>query len=178
MNRVVRLFVLLFVLVAMMSLGGCAAFRSYKEPDTGARARVRLVGNQPAMSSYQCGSEEGNQRGFAYYGNKRHDLHMPNPPEKVFAITEYYVEADKHLTVTFADPGLIAPKGYQVRYSGPACNYTSVTFIPKPGHDYEVREHGTSFCTAAVAELVPSASASVTYVPVVVAPPCPKNQDQ
>lgn len=162
-------------LVMLVLLTGCSVFQSYKEPTEGARARVRLIGNQPGLATYQCGDEEANPRGFAYYGGKRHDLHMPNPPKETSDLTEYYVVADKHLTVSFGDVSLIPPKGYQVRYSGQFCNYTTVAFIPKPGHDYEVREHGNGFCSAAVTELVPSASGTMQYVPVA-ATPCPKTQ--
>jgi len=157
----------------IMLLTGCSLLQSYKEPTEGDRARVRLIGNQPGMATCQCGDEEAKPRGFAYYGGKRHDLHMPNPPKETFDLTEYYVVADKHLTISFGDVSVIPPKGYQVRYSAPFCNNTAVTFIPKPGHDYEVRENGDGFCSASVKELVASASGTVQYVPVA-ATSCPK----
>jgi hypothetical protein len=97
-------------IVTLVFLTGCSVFRSYKEPTEGARARVRLIGNQPGMATYQCGDEEADPRGFAYYGGKRHDLHMPNPPKETGGLTEYYVVADKHLTVSFGDVSLIPPK--------------------------------------------------------------------
>jgi hypothetical protein len=127
------------------------------------------------MGTYQCGDEQASPRGFAYYGTKRHDLHMPNPPKETSDLTEYYVVADKHLSISFGDVALIPPKGYQVRYSGNFCSSTTVTFIPKPGHDYEVREHGNGFCSAAVTELVPTATNTVQYVPVA-ATSCRKTQ--
>lgn len=173
MRRITKPLASLLTLATLTPLTGCSLLQSYKEPTDGARARVRLIGNQPAMATYQCGDEEANPRGFAYYGGKRHDLHMPNPPKETSDLTEYSVVADKHLTVTFADVSMIPPKGYQVRYSGPFCNQTSVAFIPKPGHDYEVRENGDRFCSASVRELVTSASGAVQYVPVP-ATPCPK----
>lgn len=175
MYRLTTILTPLLTLTALTLLTGCSLLQSYQEPTEGARARVRLIGNQPGMASYQCDGEEANPRGFAYYGGKRHDLHMPNPPEETSNLTEYYVVADKHLTVAFADMSLIPPKGYQVRYSGPFCNHTSVAFIPRPGHDYEVRENGNGFCSASVTELVTTASGTLQYVPVA-ASPCPKAQ--
>lgn len=175
MRRNIAISLPLLALSTLPLLVGCSLLQSYKEPTEGARARVRLIGNQPNMSTYQCDGEDANPSGFAYYGGKRRDLHMPNPPKETSDLTEYYVVADKHLSVSFGDVSMVPPKGYQVRYSGKFCSYTSVAFIPKPGHDYEVREHGDGFCAASVMELVPSASGTVQYVPVA-ATPCPKNQ--
>jgi hypothetical protein len=175
MFRFTQLFASLTTLTALTLLTGCGLLQSYKEPTEGARARVRLIGNQPGMATYQCGDDDANPRGFAYYGGKRHDLHMPNPPKETSDLTEYYVVANKHLTISFAGMSVIPPKGYQVHYSGPFCNHTAVTFIPEPGHDYEVRENGDNFCSASVRELVPGTSGTVQYVPVT-ATSCPKQE--
>jgi hypothetical protein len=107
--------------------------------------------------------------GFAYFGNKRHDLHMPYPLSETVGATEYYVAAGVNLTVTFRDGGdILAPKGFKVVYKNPVqlCNGASVVFSPKAGHDYEVREHGGGFCSAAVVELAPDAYGAARYIPV------------
>jgi hypothetical protein len=118
--------------------------------------------------------------GFAYYGEKRHDLQMPYPLGESEHATEYYVTAGVNLTVTFRDVGediAPAPKGFRIIYrdSGKRCDLTSVVFTPKSGHDYEVREHGGGFCSASVVELAPVASGPERYVPVE-ASTCPKFQ--
>ncbi|RUL69439.1 hypothetical protein [Dyella choica] len=166
MKRITSAFAPLLLLAMATGLAGCAQLISYKEPTEGPIARVRLIGNQPELYTTQCDGEDAKPKGFAYYGGKRHDLHMPNPPTETSDTTEYYVVADKHLAVSFGDPSLIPPKGYQVRYSGERCNYTQVVFIPKPGHDYEVRENGGGVCSASVVELMPITSGAVQYVPV------------
>lgn len=156
--------------IVLVGLAGCAQLRSYKEPTEGPRARVRIVGNQPLLYSHKtCDRDDMKLEGFAYFGNKRHELHMPYPLNEAPDATEYYVVAGVNLTVTFRDGGDIpAPKGYTVVYSGSVdrCSGASVIFVPKAGHDYEVREHGGGFCSAAVVELAPDASGAARYIPV------------
>lgn len=156
--------------IALANLTGCEQLRSYNEPTTGARARVRIVGRQPLLYSHKtCDRDDMRTSGFAYFGNKRHDLHMPNPIGGNADATEYYVVADVNLTVSFRDGGdeLGAPPGYTIIHIGQKlCANTSVVFVPKAGHDYEVREHGGGFCSALVAELVPEASGEERYIPV------------
>jgi hypothetical protein len=92
--------------IALATLTGCEQLRSYKEPTTGARARVRIVGRQPLLYSHKtCDRDDMRTSGFAYFGNKRHDLHMPNPVSGNADATEYYVVADVNLTVSFRDGG-------------------------------------------------------------------------
>ena len=160
----------LFAAIVAASLAGCAQLRSYKEPTEGPRARVRIVGNQPLLYSHNtCDRDDMKLEGFAYFGNKRHDLHMPYPLSETVGATEYYVVAGVNLTVTFRDGGdIVAPKGFKVVYKNPVqlCKGASVVFSPKAGHDYEVREHGGGFCSAAVVELAPDASGAARYIPV------------
>lgn len=179
MNKTAACCIPLLATIVLFALGGCAQLRSYKEPTTGARARVRIVGNQPVLYSHKtCDRDDMRLEGFAYYGNKRHDLQMPYPIRESGDATEYYVAAGVNLTVTFRDRGDIAPvpKGFTVVYrdSGERCSLTSVVFSPKAGHDYEVREHGGGFCSASVVELVPDASGPARYIPVETSP-CPES---
>jgi hypothetical protein len=154
----------------LVALTGCAQLRSYNEPTAGSRARVRIVGNQPLLYSHKtCDRDDMKLEGFAYFGNKRHDLHMPYPLSEAVGATEYYVVAGVNLTVTFRDGGDVpAPKGYRVIYKGAdnRCKGTAVVFSPEAGHDYEVRENGGGFCSASVVELVPAASGAGRYIPV------------
>lgn len=181
MNKAAKWRLPLLATIIVAALGGCAQLRSYKEPTTGARARVRIIGSQPILYSHKtCDRDDMRLEGFAYYGEKRHDLQMPYPLGESEHATEYYVTAGVNLTVTFRDVGediAPAPKGFRIIYrdSGKRCDLTSVVFTPKSGHDYEVREHGGGFCSASVVELAPVASGPERYVPVE-ASTCPKFQ--
>jgi len=152
-------------LVASALLAGCAGLHAYRVPTDAPTARVRLIGNQPVLHTDPVDGRRGTD-GFAYYGDKRRTLGMPTDAASDAAYSEYRVVAGQPLKVTFADPQVIPAKGTAMApYRGSThCAHDSVTFTPKPGHDYVLRESGAGRCRATVTEWVTAAGGSAHEV--------------
>lgn len=164
------------VLATLTVLTGCNQFVSYKQPTSGAIARVRAMGNQPKMTTIDCSRSEEKPDGFLFWGNKKHDLGMPKPPGFSGEYTEYYAVAEKPLVINFADPQPMVAPGLRVVYTGPRCDSVVTRFVPKAGHDYEVRENAYGACKSGIFELVSNGTSGVRYldVPPISGDVCPQ----
>ncbi|MBD9534119.1 hypothetical protein IB233_21055 [Comamonas sp. CMM01] len=180
------------VAVGALLLAGCGNIQTvksfsttYKEPDGGERARVRVVsdGMVRAVPRSSCvdwrlpdaGVMVASIKGFADQNNR--SLGMPDAPLHVVpkeiptVVAEFYVPANQPLTLVYLSNGHISGgKRYQ-------CSVNKTVTL-QAGTDYEASFISTrDKCLSVVTRLTPQAPAKVSdvMVPLTEAPLCRKS---